>query len=102
MLDSDCEPSPDFIEGHLRLHAEHPDVAVFGCAVDGTGDTFWAHLDRVMTYVHAIGPAHEVRHPYHLGTTNFSVKLDRLPVREQVFDPRPTPARTRSSSASCA
>ena len=88
MLDSDCEPGADFIEGHLRLHRERPDVAVFGCAVEGTGESFWAQLDRVMTYVHAIGPAHEVRHPYHLGTTNFSVKLDRLPVREQVFDPR--------------
>ena len=88
MLDSDCEPSPDFIEAHLRLHAEHPDAACFGAAVEGTGRGIWAALDRVMTWVHVIGPAREVRHPYHLGTTNFSVKLDRLPNRATVFDER--------------
>lgn len=88
MLDSDCEPSPDFVDAHLRLHADHPDVTCIGAAVEGTGRGVWARVDRVMTYVHAIGPAHEVRHPYHLGTTNFSAKLDRLPARAAVFDER--------------
>lgn len=88
MLDSDCEPSPDFIEAHLRLHVEHPEAACFGAAVEGTGHGFWARLDRVMTWVHVVGPAREVRHPYHLGTTNFSVKVDRLPARATVFDER--------------
>jgi GT2 family glycosyltransferase len=88
MLDSDCVPSADFIEAHRRLLAVQPQAACFGAAVEGVGNGFWARLDRVMTWVHMIRPPGEVRHPYHLGTTNFSLKLDRLPARAAVFDER--------------
>ena len=90
MIDSDCEPPPGWIAAHRALHAEHPDVAGIGAAIEGVGRGFWARLDRVMTWVHCMpyGGVREVRHPYHLTTTNFSVKLDRLPAREAVFDER--------------
>ncbi len=89
MIDSDCEPSPDFISEHLRMHADDPDATAIGASVEGIGEGFWAHLDRVMTWVHlTTGEPCEVRHPYHLGTTNFSVKLAHLPARRAVFDER--------------
>lgn len=88
MIDSDCEPSPDFIKEHLRMHAEDPAATCIGAAVEGVGEGFWARVDRVMTWHHLAGRAREVRHPYHLGTTNFSVKFERLPVRRAVFDER--------------
>lgn len=90
MIDSDCEPSADFVQAHLRLHAAHPEAACIGAAVLGTGRGPWAQLDKIMTFVQALphGPLREVRPPYHLGTTNFSAKLARLPARDQVFDER--------------
>lgn len=90
MIDSDCEPPVDFVQQHLALHAAHPDAAAIGGAIDGVGSGFWALMDRAMTWTHCTpgSPAHEVREPYHLVTTNFSVKLNRLPDREAVFDER--------------
>jgi hypothetical protein len=90
MIDSDCEAPPDFVQQHLRLHAAHADAACIGAAVVGTGRGFWALLDKVMTFVHALphGALREVQHPYHLGTTNFSAKLARLPARDALFDER--------------
>lgn len=90
MIDSDCEPSPDFISEHLRLHREHPDAACIGGGVHGRGKSLWAKLDKVMTWVHSMpyGEPHEVEHPYHLPTTNFSVKSSALPDREEIFNVR--------------
>jgi glycosyltransferase involved in cell wall biosynthesis len=90
MIDSDCEASPDFVQEHLRLHAAHAEAACIGAAVAGSGRGFWALLDKVMTFVHALpyGGLREVKHPYHLGTTNFSAKLARLPARDLLFDER--------------
>jgi glycosyltransferase involved in cell wall biosynthesis len=88
MIDSDCEPSRDFIAEHLRLHAEHPEATCIVGAVEGIGDGFWARLDRVMTWVHPTGGAREIEHPYHMVTTNLSAKLARLPARRAVFDDR--------------
>lgn len=88
MIDSDCEPSPDFVREHLRLHAAHPEVACIGAQVEGIGHGFWAWVDRVTTWVHLTGAEGEVRHPYHLGATNMSVKLARLRGRAGVFEER--------------
>jgi glycosyltransferase involved in cell wall biosynthesis len=88
MIDSDCEPSPDFIREHLRLHAAHPDATCIVGAVEGVGEGFWARLDRVTTWVHPTGGARDIAHPYHMVTTNLSAKLARLPARHDVFDGR--------------
>jgi glycosyltransferase involved in cell wall biosynthesis len=90
MIDSDCEPTPDFISSHLRLQAEYPEAACIGGAIEGVGRGFWALFDRVMTWAHIppVSKPGDMKHPYHLGTTNFSAKMARLPAREQVFDER--------------
>ena len=90
MIDSDCVPGNDFVSTHLRLHREHEDVACFGGAVIGSGEGLWARLDGVMSWVHSVPgrEMHEVVHPYHLPTTNFSVKTNMLPEGHEVFDER--------------
>ena len=90
MIDSDCLPDDDFIFQHLQLHKEHPQAACFGCGVIGQGSSFWARLDKVMSWVHSVpyGNIRSVEHPYHLPTTNFSVKTSMLPDTCDVFDSR--------------
>lgn len=90
MIDSDCLPGPDFITTHLDMHRESPGVACIGGAVVGRGSSAWARLDGIMSWVHAAPhyPRHTVETPYHLPTTNFSVKLALLPNRPFVFDER--------------
>lgn len=90
MIDSDCEPGAGFIETHLRLHRDMPEVACVGAAIVGRGASVWSKLDAVTSWVHAAPhyPQHVVEHPYHLATTNFSVKVAALPDRPFVFDER--------------
>ncbi len=90
MIDSDCEPFDDFVSRHLRLHEEFPDVACIGGGIVGVGSGLWAKLDNVTSWVHSVPYAklHEVAEPYHLPTTNMSVKVSLLPQRADVFDRR--------------
>jgi len=97
MIDSDCRPENNMISEHLRLHDAHPEVVAIGGLIVGEGKSFWAKLDGITSWVHAsphgIGDAAQeefrvVEHPYHLATTNFSVKLKQLPERKFIFDER--------------
>ncbi len=98
MIDSDCMPEENVIAEHLRLHAQHSDAACIGGQIKGYGKGIWAKLDGLTSWVHAsphqkqngTGAAEfrKVENPYHLPTTNFSVKLDRLPQRDFIFDER--------------
>ena len=90
MIDSDCLPGPGFISKHLALHQQYSDAACIGAAIIGRGETIWARLDGVASWVHAAPhyPLHRVEYPYHLPTTNFSMKVSLLPSREFVFDER--------------
>lgn len=90
MIDSDCLPGAGFISQHLALHQNYPDAACFGCGVIGVGKTFWAKLDKVMSWVHSVpyGQIRAVHHPYHLPTTNFSIKMSMLKGPEPAFDGR--------------
>jgi len=90
MLDSDCRPPSNFIKEHLQLHKDHPQAAAIGGAIVGRGKGLWAELDNVTSWVHAMphGQHRQVDHPYHLPTTNLSLKIKKLPPEEQVFDER--------------
>jgi glycosyltransferase involved in cell wall biosynthesis len=97
MMDSDCRPENNMIAEHLRLHDAHPEAVVIGGRIAGEGKGFWAKLDGMTSWVHAsphgTGEASQqefrtVEHPYHLATTNFSVKLKQLPERTFIFDER--------------
>jgi GT2 family glycosyltransferase len=94
MIDSDCEPGENFTSEHLRLHAEHPEAACIGGQIIGEGKSFWAKLDGLTSWIHATPwevsqqEFRCVEHPYHLATTNFSLKLSQMPQREMIFDER--------------
>jgi len=90
MLDSDCTVREDFIRGHLELHNDLPEAAAIGGGVKGTGNSLWARLDKIVSWVHSVpyGPVREVHTPYHLPTTNFSMKMTRLPLDDEIFDER--------------
>lgn len=96
MVDSDCMPASNLIDEHLQLHRQHPDAACIGGRVVGQGQSYWAKLDGALSWVHSSPHGsssgepefRRVEHPYHLPTTNFSIKLDRLPARDFVFDER--------------
>jgi len=95
MFDSDCIPESNVINEHLRLHREHPEAACIGATIVGQGESFWAKLDGLTSWVHATAHGtnkesefRKVEHPYHLATTNFSVKLDQMPLRIFVFEER--------------
>jgi len=97
MIDSDCRPENNMIAEHLRLHDAHPEAVAIGGQITGEGKSFWAKLDGITSWIHA--SPHEagdtsreefrsVEHPYHLATTNFSIKLKQLPERTFIFDER--------------
>ena len=98
MIDSDCTPESNLISEHLRLHHAYPEAICIGARVVGVGAGLWAKLDGITSWIHAtehgVGKDREgyelcpVEHPYHLATTNFSVKLKQLPSREFVFEER--------------
>lgn len=90
MVDSDCVVGSDFVEQHLRLHREYPEAAAFGGGVVGTGHSLWAKLDKIVSWVHSVpfGRVRRVETPYHLPTTNFSIKISSLPPGDKVFDER--------------
>lgn len=97
MIDSDCRPGAKVIEEHLRLHIQHPGAACIGGSIIGTGRSAWAKLDGLVSWIHASphnradSSQPEFRYvaaPYHLASTNFSVKISLLPERERVFDER--------------
>lgn len=97
MMDSDCRPADNVIAEHLRLQDSHPEAVCIGGRITGEGKSFWARLDGITSWVHATPHGagdiaqeefRSVEHPYHLATTNFSVKLKKLPERKFVFDER--------------
>ena len=90
MVDSDCEVEPDFIAAHRALHEAYPEAACFGGGVEGTGESLWAGLDRIVSWVHSVpaGESRQVPSPYHLPTTNFSLKLSAVAQMNPVFEGR--------------
>jgi GT2 family glycosyltransferase len=94
MIDSDCVPEANFISEHLRLHRQHPQMACLGGQIVGKGKGLWARLDGAVSWIHSSSHSgreeefRQVTHPYHLATTNFSLKLDQLPNRDFIFDER--------------
>ena len=90
LLDCDCLAKPGFVEAHIRLHEENPDTACIGGAIQGQSVGVWAHLDSLMSWFSSVPgtPEHIVKEPYHLPTTNLSIKTNRLLEPDRTFNPR--------------
>jgi len=90
LLDSDCLAEPGFIDAHIRMQRQNPERVCIGGAIQGRGRGAWARLDALMSWFSSIPgtPARSVEEPYHLPSTNMSLKLKRLPQTDEVFNPR--------------
>lgn len=77
LLDSDCVPPADYVETHLELHREMPDVVCVGGAIEGFGEGFWSRVDAAMSWFTSIpgDRPRDVRFPVHIPTANMSLKL---------------------------
>lgn len=89
LLDSDCLAKPGFIDAHVRLHKAHPNRSCIGGAIHGQGSGVWAGLDALMSWFSSIPetPARAVNEPYHLPSTNMSLKMNKLEPGD-IFNPR--------------
>ena len=90
MIDSDCLPSSNFVSGHITLHERHPSASCIGGGMVSVGESVWAKLDNILSWVHSIpeGEVRSISPLYHLPTTNFSIKISEVPDREELFDNR--------------
>jgi len=88
LLDCDCIPGSDFIQTHIRLHSENPQIECIGGGIQGVGDGLWADLDRVASWFTSIPESEPrlVHGLYHIPTTNMSLKLERIPLKYDFFD----------------
>ncbi len=76
LLDSDCVAPAHFVEQHLAHHRAHPQAVGVGGTIEGAGDGLWARLDRIMSWFSSVPrPDCAVFPPYHVPTTNLSLKL---------------------------
>ena len=76
-LDADCKVTENFISAHCQLHKDHSETACFGGAIQGEGIGIWARIDGLMSWFTSLPGSrpHVVKAPYHLPTTNMSIKL---------------------------
>jgi len=90
LMDSDCIPAPGLVRSHLDLHERNRGAAAIGGAIEGRGEGYWATLDNFMSWFTSIpdSPEREVKAPYHLPTTNLSLKMETLPDCSEVFETR--------------
>jgi glycosyltransferase involved in cell wall biosynthesis len=76
LLDADCVAPADFVQRHLACHHAHPEALGVGGAIEGIGDGLWSRLDEILSWFTSVPrPDCEVDSPYHLPTTNLSLKL---------------------------
>lgn len=90
LLDADCVAGVSLVEDHQEVHRLHPEIICCGGAVCGYGRGLWARLDGLMSWFTSLPeiPEHPVRPPYHIPTTNMSIKIDRFPADRDLFDVR--------------
>jgi glycosyltransferase involved in cell wall biosynthesis len=90
LLDSDCVPREDLVEGHRKLYRRYPDARCIGGGIEASGGGFWARLDGVASWFTSIPqlPERKVRGMYHVPTTNLSLRLDKINLQLPFFEER--------------
>ena len=76
-LDSDCVVEDGFVDEHIRLHNESPDVACFGGSIEGVSEGYWSHAANIVCWYNNSpqSPRRVVKPPLNLATANLSFKL---------------------------
>jgi glycosyltransferase involved in cell wall biosynthesis len=89
LLDADCRVEADFADRHRAIMARHPGAACAGGAILGEGRGIWAWLDGKMSWFTSLPGSAEraIRPPYHIPTTNMSLRLAMFPAGP-MFDER--------------
>ncbi len=89
LLDADCLVEADFVRAHLELNRRHPEAVCCGGSICGRGRGVWAFLDDAMSWFTSMreAPAGPVSPPYHIPTTNMSLKLAAF-TQDELFDHR--------------
>jgi len=77
-LDADCCIEDGFIDEHVRLHNEAPDVICVGGAIEGVSEGYWSHADNIVCWYNNSPRLSRrvVQPPLNLCSTNLSFKLD--------------------------
>jgi GT2 family glycosyltransferase len=76
-LDSDCCIEEGFVDQHIRLHSEWPDVACIGGSIEGVSEGYWSHADNIVCWYNNSPRAGRrmIQPPLNLCSTNLSLKL---------------------------
>ena len=91
-IDSDATPTNNFVGNHIRYHNEYKDVPILGGGVIPSfvqkQTNFWQTLDGYMSWFCSVSlnKVIKINFPYHIATTNFSVKVDFLKKENIEFD----------------
>ena len=80
-LDADCCIEEGFVDQHIRLHCEWPDVICVGGSIEGVGEGYWSRAGNIVCWYNNSPKARRriIQPPLNLCTTNLSLKL----VKEQ-------------------
>lgn len=76
-LDADCCIEEGFLEEHIRLHNECPDVICVGGSIEGVSDGYWSHADNIVCWYNNSPRSSRriIQPPLNLCSTNLSFKL---------------------------
>jgi GT2 family glycosyltransferase len=76
-VDSDCCVEEGFVDEHIRLHNESPDVACFGGSIEGISEGYWSYAANIVCWYNNSpqAPRRVIKPPLNLCTANLSVKL---------------------------
>jgi len=76
-VDADCCIEDGFVDEHIRLHNESPDVACFGGSIEGISEGYWSYAANIVCWYNNSpqAPRRVIKPPLNLCTANLSVKL---------------------------
>jgi len=76
-LDADCCIEKGFIDEHMRLHREWPDVVCIGGSIEGVSEGYWSHADNIVCWYNNSPRSGRriIQPPLNLCSTNLSFKL---------------------------
>ena len=91
-IDSDATPTNNFIRNHIKYHIDYKNIPILGGGVIPSflqkKTNLWQKLDGYMSWFCSVplNKVIKIDFPYHIATTNFSVKVDFLKKENIEFD----------------
>ena len=91
-IDSDAIPTNNFVSNHIKYHKEYENVPILGGGVIPSflqkKTNIWQTLDGYMSWFCSVplNKTVKINFPYHIATTNFSIKVSFLKKENLEFD----------------